>query len=240
MKKPRKSKVTSTTSLQASVGAFWGSSKADKTEEFKFYMSYLAYKHDQKDWMAMKLAKENRTWILAFVKKKINKGSGSATVVPNTPKSKPPKRKLEKITINEVRSANDIEYLKDKVTVFTDAGTKNNGQVGKQVTRIACVDAYEEVIFDTEIGDCTNNRGEICAIVEALKTASNNNEAYNIYSDSKIAVGWTMRGITRGSLDNDPYAKQAHDLLQKTNSFISWVPREINLAGIYLEDNYSI
>jgi len=236
----KKSKITDQTSLRASVGSFWGNSKADKSNDFKFYTSYLSYKHDLGDWMAMQLAKEDRAWILAFAKKKLTKGSTGGGIQTRVAKPKVPKRKLEKITINQVRSADGIQYLKDKVTVFTDAGTKNNGQVGRQLTRIACVDAYEEVVFDIEIGDCTNNRGEICAIIEALKLAANNNESYNIYSDSTLAVGWTMRGITKASLDNDPYAKQAHDLLEKTNSLISWVPRDINLAGIYLEENYSI
>lgn len=241
MKKPRKSKIHSQTSLRASIGAFWGNQKADKSSAFKFYMSYLGYKHGQQDWAAMKFAKEDRPWILNFAERKINKktgGNSGSTVKSDIPKT--PKRKLPKITINEVRTADDIQYLKDKVTVFVDAGTKNNGQVGKQQTRIACVDAYEELVFDEEIGDCTNNQGEIRAVVTALQRAADNNESYNIYSDSRIAIGWAMRGITKASLENDKYAKQAHDLLDKTNSLISWTPRDINLAGVYLEDNYSI
>ena len=235
----KKSKVTTQASLRASVGAFWGNKKADKSGDFKFYISYLSYKHDLGDWLAMKLAKEDRAWILGFFKKKMRKPS-KPEVSSQTVKVKAPKRKLEKITINEVRSAEDIEYLRDKVTVFTDAGTKNNGQVGRQETRIACVDAHEEVVFDELIGDCTNNQGEIRAIVTALRSATNNNESYNLYSDSRIAVGWTIRGVTKASLENDKYAKEAHDLLAKTSSLISWVPRDINLAGVYLEDNYSI
>lgn len=234
----KKSRVTSVESLKASVGAFWGSSKADKSGNFKFYMSYLDYKHGMKDWLAMKLAKENRAWILAFFDKHAKSTAGPVKAAPSAPKA--PKRKLEKITITKVLKPEDILYFNDKVTVFTDAGTKNNGKKGLQETRIACVDAYEEVIFDEEIGDCTNNQGEIRAIVEALRKASLNGESYNLYSDSQLAVGWTMRGITKASLDNDRYAKEAHDLLAKTNSLISWVPRDINLAGIYLEDNYKI
>jgi len=235
----KKSKVINQASLRASVVAFWGSGKANKSGDFKFYTSYLSYKHDMSDWLAMKLAKENRAWILTFFKKQTHKSTITDSALKPL-KSKPPKRKLEKIIINEVRSADDIQYLKDKVTVFTDAGTRNNGQPGRQETRIACVDAYEEIVFDESIGDCTNNQGEVRAIVEALRKASTNNESYNLYSDSQIAVGWTMRGITRGSPENDRYAKEAHDLLVKTNSLISWVPRHINLAGIYLEDNHKV
>lgn len=235
----KKSKVTTQASLKASVGAFWGNKKADKTSGFKFYMSYLDYKHGLSDWLAMKLAKEDKAWILGFFQKKMRKPSKSEAGSRDVG-AKAPKRKLEKIVINEVRSAEGIEYPNDKVTVFTDAGTKNNGQVGRQETRIACVDAYEEVVFDELIGDCTNNQGEIRAIVTALRNAANNNESYNLYSDSRIAVGWTIRGVTKASFENDRYAKEAHDLLAQTRSLISWVPRDINLAGVYLEDNYSI
>jgi ribonuclease HI len=240
-KKSPKSKVTSQAALQGSIGAFWGNQKADKSDAFKFYMSYLSYKHAQSDWMAMKLAKENRAWILSFYNKKMKKSTSTdASSFTKKPRPKGSGRKLEKININKVTSAEELEYPPDKVTVFVDAGTKNNGKVGLQRTRIACVDAHQELVFDIEIGDCTNNQGEIRAIVEILRQAKANGWSCNIYSDSQIAIGWTTRGVTKASYENDKYATEAKRLIEETRSVISWTPRDINLAGIYLEENYQI
>lgn len=232
----KKSKITTDGSLKASVGAFWGNKRAVKGEGgFKFYMSYLEYKKSQNDWLAMKLAKKNRTWVLSFYDKKQKKPTQAKAA-----QKQVPKRKLEKITINKVERAEDVKFEPGKLTQFVDAGTKNNGRVGEQETTIACVDGHEELVFDEYIGDCTNNQGEIRAIVGALKRASDNNESLHLYSDSQIAIGWTMRGMTKASPENDVYAAEAKRLLESTQSTISWVPRDINLAGIYLEESYSI
>ncbi|HVC35837.1 MAG TPA: ribonuclease H family protein [Candidatus Dormibacteraeota bacterium] len=234
----KKSKITSESSLKASIGAFWGSKRADKSSAYNFYGSYLAYKKEIGDGLAMKLAAINRTWVHNFYKKKSH--PKKMIVTSGGDKTNIHKRKLDKITINTVQTADQLKYYNNKTTVFVDAGTKNNGKKGEQETRIACVDGNDELVFDEFISDCTNNQGEIRAILEALRRASDDGQSLNIYSDSTIAVGWAMRGITRNSIENDTYALETKKLLEKTNSLISWVPREINLAGIYLEDHYTI
>lgn len=240
----KKSKVKDSLTLRMSVGSFWGSPNANKTNDFEFYKSYLANKHGQKDWLAMKLAKEDKAWILQFFN---NKGGKKPSFAPplarlaKTPRPRPkaPKRKLERIVINEVREEEDIQDVGGKVTIFVDAGTKNNGRTNQE-TRIVGVNGLGELVFDEIIGNCTNNQGEIRAILAVLKVAEGNAWSLNIYSDSKIAIGWAMRGLTRNSVENDSFAQKARELLKKTDSFISWVPRNINLAGIYIEENYDL
>lgn len=123
---------------------------------------------------------------------------------------------------------------------FVDAGTQNNGMVGFQKTWIAIVFENDELILDKFVGDKTNNEGEILAIIEALKNAELKKESIHVFSDSKIAVGWATKGKTKGAHDRDPMALEAYTLLKNTNSKITWIPREKNKAGFYLENKYKI
>jgi len=125
------------------------------------------------------------------------------------------------------------------IALYVDAGTYNNGQVGAQRTRISCVDAHDLVIFDVEIGDKTINEGEILAIVLALTIVQLAGCSAEIFSDSKIAVGWASKGKTKDAPGRDVYAKKAHDLLLETKSKLTWVPREQNKAGQFIERTYT-
>lgn len=122
------------------------------------------------------------------------------------------------------------------VEFFVDAGTKNNGQYGSQQTVIAGMDSDREIIFEDQIGDATNNNGEIRAIIKILEhIQSHHLQKAVVNSDSQIAVNWTKKGVTTNSPTNQPYVAQAHQLLKATGAILQWIPREKNLAGQYLE-----
>ena len=132
--------------------------------------------------------------------------------------------------------------------VYVDAGTKNNGKRGFQVTTICVMSETQEVLFEKKIGDYTNNEGEILAIIAALKNV-HPEESKEIYSDSQIAVNWTIRGT--GKKRNKKGKKRlserllnfidmANMLLSLSSSTIIWTPRENNKAGWYLEEKYKI
>lgn len=138
------------------------------------------------------------------------------------------------------------------ITLYVDAGTKNNGRRGSQKTTIAVCTKDGTVVFEKYIGDYTNNEGEILAIIAALKNVLPG-EQKKILSDSKIAVSWVEKGWgqkarnrhfnTVGSKLHNRlglFVDTATDLFNKSNSSIKWIPRERNKAGWYLEEKYGI
>lgn len=157
--------------------------------------------------------------------------------------------KSPKVVHTEVKTKEKVNSLpiiaisteiSDLPKYFVDAGTQNNGMVGFQKTWIAIVTEKDELILDKFIGDKTNNEGEILAIIEVLKNAELKKESIHVFSDSKIAVGWVSKGKTKGAHDRDPMALEAYTLLKNTNSKITWIPRDKNKAGFYLENKYKI
>jgi ribonuclease HI len=137
--------------------------------------------------------------------------------------------KPQKKSSSSKKATSDVEF-------FVDAGTKNNGQYGSQQTVIAGMDSDREIIFEDQIGDATNNNGEIRAIIKILEHVQSHNLQHAVInSDSQIAVNWTKKGVTTNSPTNQPYVAQAHQLLKATGATLQWIPREKNIAGQYLE-----
>lgn len=134
-----------------------------------------------------------------------------------------------------------LEHSQDIDIVYIDAGTVNNGQKGKQRTTIAAFDENGTKIFVEEIGDLTNNEGEISAIVRALEISIRLKRAFKICSDSQVALGWAQSGKAGKNLVNQQVlARKAKKLLTESRSALQWVPREYNKAGHYLEAEYNI
>jgi len=147
---------------------------------------------------------------------------------------------------------NDTGTSDSPLILYTDAGTHNNGKRGYQKTIIVVTDEIGTVLVEKWIGDYTNNEGEILAIVNALAEIDPN-QPKEIYSDSQIAVNWTLRGWpeklrnkhrkTVGEKLNNRlalYIEEAQLLLKSSNSTIQWIPREENIAGQYIEKTYEI
>jgi ribonuclease HI len=126
---------------------------------------------------------------------------------------------------------------KISIELYCDAGTKNNGQYGKQETVIVIVDANSKVLREEAIGDKTNNEGELTAIIKAANIAPKNSI---IHSDSDLAVkliNWQYNTkIDRLKI----LVYDAISAIKKKNLKLDWCPREKNLAGIYIEKKYSL
>ena len=146
----------------------------------------------------------------------------------------------------------DEPDIEDNIILYVDAGTRNNGQRGKQNTIIVICDKFGTVLIEKWIGDFTNNEGEILAIVSALEDIAPE-EPKELYSDSTIAVNWATNGWKPklrekhrkavGDALNARLAgfiEKAGTLLLETNSNIEWISRDHNLAGHYTEKTYSI
>jgi ribonuclease HI len=127
---------------------------------------------------------------------------------------------------------------------YTDAGTSHNGQKGFQKTIVVVHDG-RRVLIERQIGDYSNNEGELTAIVLAIKIG-----AKVIHTDSQIARGWILRGWTKkhenrmrkGKLTerHKKMITRANEIFRSFNPEIIWVSRNENMAGHYIEDKYSL
>lgn len=125
----------------------------------------------------------------------------------------------------------------DNLTFYCDAGVKNNGQFGKQEAVIVVTNSEGKVLIEKQIGDKTNNEGELNCIIEAAKIAP---KGALVLSDSNLAVkliklDWTTK-IDRLKLPT----YDAIVLLKKKEIKIEWISRDKNLAGHYIEEKYSL
>jgi ribonuclease HI len=131
--------------------------------------------------------------------------------------------------------------------VFTDAGTSKNGQKGFQKTRICIFDSKNKLLLDEYIGDYSNNEGELAAIGRALQIE----KVKEIKTDSQTAKGWVTKGWTKSKeklLSKGKLTLRHKAMITKANYLwttaglpkITWIGRELNLAGHYLEEKYGI
>lgn len=123
--------------------------------------------------------------------------------------------------------------------VFTDAGTANNGKFGYQKTIIVITDEFGKVLHEEWIGDKTNNEGETLAIYWVLK----NIKDPEIFTDSKIALNWSTRAVSKGDRLRKPVRiVELRDLVFKEykGTPITWIGRDFNLAGHYIENKFGL
>lgn len=83
-------------------------------------------------------------------------------------------------------------------------------------------------------GNFTNNEAELLGILEAAKIAEDGDE---IYTDSFCASCWVVKGKSKVRPDLNFLMKEAKELLQTKDLKLFQIPREENLAGIYIENN---
>lgn len=150
---------------------------------------------------------------------------------------------------NKVSSEPKIPLEMPETKFYCDAGTANNGQKGNQKTIIVVANEKGDVVLEKHIGDYSNNEGEILGIIASLKEFAKD-DPISVLSDSSVAVNWANRGWTltneksykKGQLSerHKKYILMANELLTKTKSVISWIPREENLAGHYIEEKYKL
>lgn len=121
---------------------------------------------------------------------------------------------------------------------FCDGSTLNNGQFGKQISRVAVTTGTGELLVDHMIGDKTNIESEAFAILAALKRIRTQKiENAQIRTDSNF---WAKASQFRWKLKKErlfPLRDKIYSLLDETGAEVVWVPREQNPAGHYLEKN---
>lgn len=94
----------------------------------------------------------------------------------------------------------------------------------------------------------SNNRGELTAVIEALKVASRVNQEFVIYSDSQYCVNsitkWYSKWLREGKDDikNPDLMKQAYELYQsvKNRVEVKWVRGHSGVEGNEIADEYAV
>lgn len=130
------------------------------------------------------------------------------------------------------------------MVIYTDAGTRKNGLPG-QSSRI-CVHSEYQLILDKIIGNYSNNEAELTAIVFGL-----NQGATEIKTDSQIAKSWITNGWTKHrekSFRKGRLTERHKKMIEKAHTLwllvacppITWISRDFNKAGHYLETKYGI
>ncbi len=129
-------------------------------------------------------------------------------------------------------------------------GNEQKNRLRNARIAVACVESSDQAdqgkvrIYWQPIGDKTNNEAEYYALLKALaliaekasgKVLGNIGEAL-VRSDSKLVVNqvngeWQVEDLKLVELSS-----RARDLIKKLGSVrLEWVPREENLAGLWLE-----
>jgi 8-oxo-dGTP diphosphatase len=120
--------------------------------------------------------------------------------------------------------------------LYTDGGSLGNGRVDQRA-RMAVYDAgLGQVVVDQELGALTNNEAEYRAIQAALDYARRGGlRPVEIRSDSQLCVNQIKGAWKVKEARLQPLVSAARASLAQIGGTISWVPREQNPAGHFIE-----
>jgi ribonuclease HI len=127
--------------------------------------------------------------------------------------------------------------------LFTDGGCTGAEQkdISKRNMRAVVTDQNSIVLVNKRLTGGSNNIAELWAVSEALLFAESRGiDECDIFTDSKNNLAWLEHRVGQGL--NDRVAvmnllKTIDDLRTRIRLTATWIPREQNLAGIYIEQN---
>lgn len=126
------------------------------------------------------------------------------------------------------------EPMGEPLELFVDGYT-----IGRNPSKIgggfSIFDKQDNLLEEVEVKKywMTNNEAELLGMTRALELATTNSI---IYTDSRNTMAWVKSGRPKARMDLQPIALKARRLIEEKNITVCWVPREMNLAGIYLEN----
>lgn len=131
--------------------------------------------------------------------------------------------------------------------LYTDGGCAGNEQLdcSKRKMVAAVANAQGHILIDKHQEGGSNNIAELLAVKEALLWCVENKIGdVEIRTDSKNNFAWVL-GKKVGKKLNDRDAvldlKAAIDAFRsKVNLTLTWIPREQNLAGHYIQRKYQL
>jgi ribonuclease HI len=134
----------------------------------------------------------------------------------------------------------------NKITLYVDGGCSHNNQHDASKREMIAVvsDSNGNVLSETQAHGGSNNIAELLAVKEGLVWATEHGyEAIEIRTDSRNNLAWVAGRI--GNKLNDRAA--VLDLYNSINRLrgrvqvdLVWIPRDVNLAGQYIEARYGL
>jgi ribonuclease HI len=130
--------------------------------------------------------------------------------------------------------------------LYVDGSCSGNNllDISKRKMIAAVVDDDGKVLVETRQPGGSNNLAELTAVKEALQWAKDHGyDDVEIRTDSQNNLRWVFREIGWGMNDRQAVLdlRRTVDLLRAdVHLNLVWVPREKNLAGLYLEQWSSV
>jgi len=134
-----------------------------------------------------------------------------------------------------------------RIILYTDGGCAGNEQRDCSKRKMVAVvsDDQRHILIDKHQEGGSNNIAELLAVKEALLWCiANKIGDVEIRTDSRNSLAWVL-GKKVGKKLNDRDAvlnlKAAIDACRsKVNLTLTWIPREQNLAGHYIQHKYQL
>lgn len=124
------------------------------------------------------------------------------------------KSKKKALTKEEKRQFGDP----DLYTISVDAAS--SGNPGIMEYRGVDTQTHKQLFHQGPFRQGTNNIGEFLALVHGLAFLKKHNSDRNIYSDSKIAIGWVKRKKCNTKLKQTSKNKQLFDLISRAEYWL--------------------
>lgn len=131
--------------------------------------------------------------------------------------------------------------------LYVDGGCSKNNQPDPSKRQMVAVvtDAIGGVISDYQAEGGSNNVAELMAVADALlHCVENQIREVEIRTDSRNNLAWVLGKRLGKNLNDKPTVQHLKDLITSYRTTVkltlTWVPREKNLAGHYIESTYSL
>lgn len=131
--------------------------------------------------------------------------------------------------------------------LFIDGGCSGNGQRDlsrRQMVAVVTDDEGHTLICKTDRGG-SNNIAELWALVLAVEYAQLHGEReLKVWTDSQNTIKWARCGKVGQDINDRArvvalQTRLAH-LLMRVNLSLEWIPRDVNLAGHVIEQQYAL
>lgn len=99
-----------------------------------------------------------------------------------------------------------------------------NGSPGRLEYRAVWTESGEQVFHAGPYQQGTNNIGEFLAIVHALRWQAGQGLQIPIYSDSRVAIGWVLKGVCRTNLPPSPRNAPLFALIAEAEAWLAGRP----------------